>query len=232
MPLAPSIPIPANANGAIANFFKELNPSSVVPKKPSTRSRSPSPTITSTRHVRSTGGGGGSGSRESRSPTSPFQPASKTMEALRPHQDDEYRMQRQAAQVTSRATKGSSHSGGTLKDLAKSGRKDDYRWLEEDDDDDDEGMDKDMGGGYRDKSHDHMRRKYHHDSEDERAEVTRPPRKRRIEQGSDDTTILSPSASLPSSTDSNHNNNGHQPIMKPMTLEAAGRQFFDQLLGK
>ncbi|KAF9157749.1 hypothetical protein DFQ26_008404 [Actinomortierella ambigua] len=267
--LAPSIPIPANANGAIANFFQELNPSSVVTKRPSTRSRSPSPAIPSTKigsgsSSSSSGGaagrrrvgpaattpGPGLGTSESRSPTSPVQPASKTLEALRPHQDDEHRQARQRplphhqhqhVQSIQRPMKhkSSSHhpSGRTLKDLAASDKKDDYRWLEEDDDEDNNddhgGHDEDDHSHYQHHhSHDHNHRGSHaqhsRDSEDERKAEALHPRKRSnttATSGNTATTLSTPSPSSP-------NSSSHQPIAKPMTLEAAGRQFFNELLGK
>ncbi|KAG0223661.1 Elongin-A [Actinomortierella wolfii] len=213
-PLAPSIPIPANANGAIANFFKELNPSSVVTKTPAigSRSPSPSPTTTSRRHAATTGGTGG---RETRSPTSPVQPASKTMEALRPRRDDEdrrerHRREQMAQQQHERSVKertSRSSTGRTLKDLATSSKKDDdYRWLEEDDDDND---DDDKEAYYHHHDHDRplpgRRRKSGHESDEE----ARQKKKRMMDVSS-----------------------SHQPIGKPMSTVAAGRQFFDQLLGK
>ncbi|KAG0256584.1 hypothetical protein DFQ27_005652 [Actinomortierella ambigua] len=269
--LAPSIPIPANANGAIANFFQELNPSSVVTKRPSTRSRSPSPAIPPTKigsgsSSSSSGGaagrrrlgpaattpGPGLGTSESRSPTSPVQPASKTLEALRPHQDDEHRQARQRplphhqhqhqhqhVQSLQRPMKhkSSSHhpSGRTLKDLAASDKKDDYRWLEEDDDEDNN----DDHGGHGEDDHSHYQHHHDHDhrgshaqhsrdSEDERQAEALHPRKRSnitATSGNTATTLSTPSPSSP-------NSSGHQPIAKPMTLEAAGRQFFNELLGK
>ncbi|OAQ28134.1 hypothetical protein K457DRAFT_20545 [Linnemannia elongata AG-77] len=117
-------PAATSPNGAIMDFFKQINPAH-------------SQQATSSHHVLNQGG--------SRSPTSPVQPASKTMQMLREPVAEKTAGPSNSSARTDRSGSTSSKkqdepkaykSGDTMKEVKIDG---DFSWLEDDDDDDDDG---------------------------------------------------------------------------------------------
>ncbi|KAG0062947.1 hypothetical protein BGZ90_002882 [Linnemannia elongata] len=118
-------PAATSPNGAIMDFFKQINPAH-------------SQQATSSHHVLNQGG--------SRSPTSPVQPASKTMQMLREPVAEKTAGPSNSSARTDRSGSTSSkkqdepkayRSGDTMKEVKIDG---DFSWLEDDDDDDDDGV--------------------------------------------------------------------------------------------
>ncbi|KAG0058876.1 hypothetical protein BGZ89_000899 [Linnemannia elongata] len=117
-------PAATSPNGAIMDFFKQINPAH-------------SQQATSSHHVLNQGG--------SRSPTSPVQPASKTMQMLREPvaektagpSNSSARTDRSGSTSSKKQDEPKAHrSGDTMKEVKIDG---DFSWLEDDDDDDDDG---------------------------------------------------------------------------------------------
>ncbi|KAF9276583.1 hypothetical protein BGZ88_001632 [Linnemannia elongata] len=117
-------PAATSPNGAIMDFFKQINPAH-------------SQQATSSHHVLNQGG--------SRSPTSPVQPASKTMQMLREPVAEKTAGPSNSSARTDRSGSTSSkkqdepkayRSGDTMKEVKIDG---DFSWLEDGDDDDDDG---------------------------------------------------------------------------------------------
>ncbi|KAG9067599.1 hypothetical protein KI688_012384 [Linnemannia hyalina] len=122
-PIVLAKPAATSPNGAIIDFFKQINPAH-------------SQQATSSHHGLNQGG--------SRSPTSPVQPASKTMQMLREPVAEKATGPSSSSARTNRSESMSSKkqdgsqahkSGDTMKEVKIDGN---FSWLEDDDDDDDD----------------------------------------------------------------------------------------------
>ncbi|KAG0284251.1 hypothetical protein BGZ96_011363 [Linnemannia gamsii] len=136
-PVTHAKPAATSPNGAIMDFFKQINPAH-------------SQQATSSHHGLSQGG--------SRSPTSPVQPASKTMEMLREPvvektmgTSSSSRGERSGSTSSKRQDEPPAHrSGDTMKEVKING---DFSWLEDDDDDDDSNIEHGYSGSRQQGQH-------------------------------------------------------------------------------